>query len=245
MKIGIIGFGRLGKLLTKYLSKDATVYVYDHLEQESYAESVEKCGAKIATLEEVSSLPVVIPIVPISSFEETIKQMAKYMKEGALVVDVCSVKEIPVKIMQDNLPPNVHILATHPMFGPDSAKKTLFGRKIVLCKVRIPDVLYNDIKNYLEMHGLKTIETTPVKHDEEISHSLLLTHFIGRSLMDLGANELLVDTVGYRRLMKILETVQNDSWQLFKDMNKFNKFSELTRKQFLASLDKINRQIEE
>ena len=43
------------------------------------------------------------------------------LKENAVIVDVCSVKEYPVQWMRELLPANVSILATHPMFGPDSA----------------------------------------------------------------------------------------------------------------------------
>lgn len=240
MKIGMIGFGRLGRLMAKNLAQDCDLFIFD---QEDFKEQISELGAIPASLKEVCQCPVVIPFVPISSLQELLKEMAPLLQKNALIIDVCSVKELPVKWMQELLPPDTSILATHPMFGPDSAKTTLFGCKIVLCPVRIDPQIYKEISAYLENHGLKVIESTPEDHDKQIAHSLLLTHFLGRTLMDFGAENLEIDTKGYRRLMKILETVENDSWQLFVDMNKYNPYAEETRKEFIQSLKKINDKV--
>ena len=54
--------------------------------------------------------------------------------------------------------------------------------------------------------------------------------------MDFGAEPIDIDTKGYRRLMKILITVQNDTWQLFEDMNRYNPYAKETRVEFINSL---------
>lgn len=240
MKVGIIGFGRMGKLITKYLAQDTDLYVTDIEDRTSEIKSL---GATPADLETVCSCPIVIPMVPISSFESVIKSIAPLLAKDTLLVDVCSVKTHPANLMKEHLPESVHILATHPMFGPDSAKNTLFGSKIVLCQVRTPEPLYKNIKSYLEGHGLKVIESTPEEHDRQIASSLMITHFVGRTLIDFKANNLEIDTKGYRRLMKILETVENDTWQLFEDMNKYNPYAEKIRKSFLESMQKIDERL--
>ena len=53
-----------------------------------------------------------------------------------------------------------------------------------------------------------------------------------------------IDTKGYRRLLKILQTVENDSWQLFDDMNSYNQFSKPTREAFRKSLENILKRLE-
>lgn len=240
MKVGMIGFGRLGKLIAKNLAQDADLIIYDI---EDYAREITSLGAKVGTLKDVCQCPIVIPFVPMSALEALLKEMAPLLKEDALVIDVCSVKSMPVKWMKEILPEHVQILGTHPMFGPDSARNTLFGCKIVLCPVRIKEETTREIRAYLETHGLKVIEATPEEHDQQIAHSLLLTHFIGRSLMEFEAKSLDIDTKGYRRLMKILETVENDSWQLFEDMNRYNPYAEETRREFINSLSTIDEKV--
>lgn len=237
MKIGLIGFGRLGRLIAKNLVQDADLYIYDITD---YSAEINGLGAHSSDLKTVCECPIVIPFVPMSELENLLIKMAPYLNKNSLVIDVCSVKSLPVEWMKEHLPAEVSLLGTHPMFGPDSAKNTLFGCKIVLCPIRIEDKTYQDIVSYLETHGLKVIEATPKEHDKQIAHSLLLTHFIGRSLMDFEAKSLPIDTKGYRRLMKILETVENDSWQLFADMNRYNPYAKETRDDFLASMNAIN-----
>ena len=56
--------------------------------------------------------------------------------------------------------------------------------------------------------------------------------------------ELKIDTEGYKRLMKILEVVKNDTWQLFEDMNHYNKHAKQTRENFIKSINEINRRLE-
>jgi len=131
----------------------------------------------------------VIPAVPISSLQQMLKQMAPLLQPGSLVIDVCSVKTLPAKWMEEILPPSVSILATHPMFGPDSAARSLEGMKIALCKVKIDDEPYTKIKSYLTSLGLEVIETTTENHDRQIAVSLSLTHFIGRALAAFGAQQ--------------------------------------------------------
>ena len=104
--------------------------------------------------------------------------------------------------------------------------------------------MYGKIKSILKENGLVVIETTPEEHDKEIAKSLLLTHLIGRALMDFGAKNMQIDTEGYKRLMHILETVKNDTEQLFEDMNTYNKYAKEIRENFLKSLNKINKGLE-
>ena len=241
MEIGIIGFGRFGKLLTKHLAQDLKVYVFNRSDK---IKEIKENNAIPASLKEVCRKGIIIPCVPISQFEVTLKKIKNLLKDGSLVVDVCSVKEYPVELMKKILPKKTQILATHPIFGPDSAAKSLDGKKIVLCKVRILDDLYGKIKSILKENGLVVIETTPEEHDKEIAKSLLLTHFIGRALIEFGAKNMQIDTEGYKRLMHILETVKNDTEQLFEDMNTYNKYAKEIRENFIKSLNKINKGLE-
>jgi len=234
--IGILGFGRFGKLMASYLGQDFKVLIYDRLDK---SVQIEKCGAVPAPLEVVCRQDFVILAVPISSFKDTLKQITSFLKEDAVVVDVCSVKELPVAWMKELLPKHISFLPTHPMFGPDSAADSLNGRKIVMCKERIDEIRYRKIASYLTSKGLIVIESTPREHDEQIAVSLALTHFIGRSLSDFGAKTQIIDTEGYKRLLHILEVVEHDTWQLFEDMNRYNPYAKGKRAAFLNALNRI------
>jgi prephenate dehydrogenase len=239
--IGIIGFGRFSALMARYLSKDFTVKICTRQDRK---EEIQALGAVQASLEETCDLPCVVVSVPISAMESVLKQISPLLNKDAVVVDVCSVKVYPVQWMKEILPETVSILATHPMFGPDSAAAALTGRKIVLCKERIAESVFKKIEAYLTHKGLTVILTSPEEHDRQIAVSLSLTHFLGRTLAEFGATTLDIDTEGYKRLLHILEVVENDSWQLFFDMHRYNPYAQDIRKKFIASMEKIDRLID-
>lgn len=239
--IGIIGFGRFGRLMAGYLAKDFPVVVYNRSGKEA---GIAETGAVPAGLEQAAGQRVVILSVPISRMRETLKAVAPLLSPDAIVADVCSVKVYPVQWMTALLPESVSILATHPMFGPDSAAASLLDRKIVLCRGRIAPERYEKIKSYLASKGLIVIETTPDEHDRQIARSLCLTHFIGRSLDAFGAGELIIDTEGYKRLLHILGVVTHDTWQLFVDMNRYNPYAEENRRGFMSAMKEIEERLE-
>ena len=240
--IGIIGFGRFGKLTARYLAEDFEVFVFNRTEK---SDEIKKCGAREASLKKVCQQKIVIVCVPISTFKEILVEIGPLLKKGAVVVDVCSVKVYPAQWMKASLPETVSILATHPIFGPDSASDSLTGHKIFLSPIRIGEEPYQKIKTYLASKELVLIESTPEDHDEQIAVSLALTHTIGRTLSEFGAAQLDIDSEGYKRLLHILEVVENDTWQLFYDMHRYNPYALEKRTRFMQALQKINDQIDQ
>ncbi len=238
--IGIIGFGRFGKLMARYLAQDFEVFIYNRSDR---AAEIREIGARPAELAEVCSQKVVILSVPISAMQDFLTEISPLLRKDAVVADVCSVKVYPVQWMRELLPETVSILATHPMFGPDSASESLHDRKIVLCPVRIDDSRYGKIKSWISAKGMIFIETTPEEHDRQIAVSLCLTHFIGRSLEEFGAKELIIDTEGYKRLLHILGVVTHDTWQLFTDMNHCNPYAKESRAAFMAAMKRTEEKL--
>lgn len=232
MNVALIGHGRLGKLLSKYLGRDFNLLILDQNKSE-------------IDLEKLKSCQTVIFCVPISILPDAIKEVSPFLTKDTLVLDTCSVKEWPIDQMKNLLPENVQILGTHPMFGPDSVKDTLFGTKLVLCPERVKQERLDEIIHYFQNHGIRIITTTASEHDRQMSSSLLLSHFIGKGLLEFGAKEQEIDTKGYRRLLRILETVQNDSNTLFRDMFRYNKFAKATLQRFLESLKTAQKLIED
>lgn len=232
MKVGLIGRGRLGALIENNLGQDTDLYVFD-------SENERQSPTRHAEFEQVCQAQIVIAAVPMSELEQVVTRAVPYLKKDTLFVDVCSVKVRPLETMKALLPKDVQILGTHPMFGPDSAAETLFGSKIVLCPERIAPALLEQITLYLEKAGLKVIISSPEEHDRQISSTLLLPHLIGRTLLELNAQSLEIDTLGYRRLMKILGVVENDSWQLFEDMIHLNPEASTTIKNFQEALERV------
>jgi prephenate dehydrogenase len=238
--LGMIGFGRIGKLLARYFARDFAITVYD---KRLDARQARALGARPGTLAQACAQETVLLCVPIGAFERLLRQIKPLLRAGALVIDTCSVKQKPAAAMKRLLPRNVEILATHPNFGPDSAAVSLKGHKIVVCPVRLSASRYRRLKALFSKKGLIVVEMSPREHDRQMATSLALTHFIGRGLIAFGARSTDVDTEGYKRLMRILQTVQNDTWELFVDMNRHNDFAAPMRRKLLAAMKKIDAKV--
>ncbi len=239
-RIGIIGFGRFGRLTARYLAGECDVAVATRSDQDA---AIVACGARPADFATACRQEIVILCMPISAMRDTLRRAAPILKDDATVVDVCSVKVYPVQWMRELLPRSVSILPTHPMFGPDSAADSLDGRKIVLCPERIAAERYERIAAWLRQRGLVIIRTTAEEHDRKIAVSLSLTHFIGRSLSAFGARDMDIDTEGYQRLMHILGVVSHDTWQLFEDMHAYNPYAKQTRQAFIDAMGDIHERL--
>ena len=85
--IGIIGFGRFGKLMAGYIAKDFKVYVYNRSDK---ADQITAVGAVPADLKRAAGQRVVILSVPISRMQDFLKEIAPLLAPDAIVVDVCS-----------------------------------------------------------------------------------------------------------------------------------------------------------
>ena len=235
--IGIIGFGRFSRLMIRYLADDFKVTVYDRRDR---IDDISQLGGYAGSLADTCARDIVIPAVPISTMRSILEQVGPLLHPANLVMDICSVKTYPVQWMTELLPPDVPFLATHPMFGPDSATDTLAGQKIILSHHRVDSDRYECIRDYLKRKGLVVIETTPEEHDRQMAATLALTHFIGRSLAEYGAEPLDIDTEGYRRLLFTLDTVTHDTWELFTDMHRYNPFAREMRDRFIAAMKRID-----
>lgn len=177
MKIGIIGGTRgLGRTIAWYLRDfdfDVTVTGRDDIIGKQVSEELgikySKDNKKI-----VQNSDIVIISVPISSTESVIEELAPFMKEGSLMMDVTSVKEGPSKKMQECLNDGVEFIPTHPVFGPRTTD--LKGQIIVLTPIEKGN-WYPKIYKFLEDKGMRIVETTAAHHDDMMGIVQVLTHF--------------------------------------------------------------------
>ncbi|MDP2209226.1 MAG: prephenate dehydrogenase [Bacteroidota bacterium] len=235
MTIGIIGLGRFGKLAAEYLSKYFTVAAYD-IKKVAFPKNVTR-----VSLKEAASQSVVVLAVPIRKMESTLKRIAPYINDGALVCDVCSVKEKPVEWMKKYLPKNTMILGTHPMFGPDTVLDGLKGNSIVLSSVRIKSKILDDIKRELKKLELIIYEKTPTQHDRLMAETQALIHFISRGYQWRKTQS--QATRSYIQLLETFNNLLNDSKELFEDINRYNRFARPVRQKFINSLSQLDKKI--
>ncbi|MBK8230314.1 MAG: prephenate dehydrogenase [Candidatus Eisenbacteria bacterium] len=237
-QFGLIGYGRFGRLIASHLARVGRTVVYDPaLTPGGQLEG----GLFAATPAVACAARVVIYAVPIRALRAAIADSAPHLRPGTLVCDTASVKLGPAEWMRTELPPGVEILATHPLFGPDSAGDGLAGHRIVLCPVRVRHP--RAIRRFLTALGLVVHETSADAHDREIAQTQALTHWLGRGLERLEAGPRTIDTLGYRKLLEILRYVVRDTPELFEDMHRFNPHAAAERTRLLGTLASLDAEL--
>ncbi len=234
MRVGVYGLGRFGSFWAQVLARHAEVRAWSRDPSHVAPPGVTRAGE-----DEVLAEPAVFFCVAISAFEEVLVRTAPRIPPGTLVMDTCSVKSHPAALMERLLPPSVSALATHPMFGPDSAGESLEGLPMVLCPVRIdPDELER-WRRFFASLGLSVAVMDPDEHDRQAAFTQGVTHYLGRVLKDLGVAPSAIGTVGYRRLLEIVDQTCNDPWQLFLDLQRFNPHTREMRERLGRSLEAV------
>ena len=237
MKLGIYGLGRFGSFWGRELARWGVSrgWQVSGFSRSSHRETPE--GIVRVDEEELFASDVIVMCNSISSMEDVIKKNAGNIKPGTLIMDTCSVKVHPARILSENLSSEVEILGTHPMFGPDSGKNGISGLPIVVTPVRASVEKEKFwISSFREM-GLRVEIMTPDEHDLEAAFTQGITHFIGRVLGRLDLKPSSIATVGYRELIKIVEQTCNDPEQLFLDLQKYNPHTREMRMRLKNALD--------
>ena len=122
--------------------------------------------------EAAASADVVVISVPIDVTESVIREVGPYVREDALLMDVTSVKEAPLRTMLEVT--TASVVGTHPMFGP--SVHTLQGQRLVICRGR-GDTWADWVAQSFAARGLVITETTATQHDRAMSVVQVLTHF--------------------------------------------------------------------
>ena len=152
-QLAIIGFGQFGRFIAKILKPHFKITVSS---KSDYSILAKKMGVKFAALQEtVQNADIIVLAIPISACEKIVKKISPYLKKNALVIDTCSVKTMPNDAMKKHLPKNTEIIASHPLFGPQSGKNGIKGLKIVVWPTKIKKGNYKKVKNFLKNLDLK------------------------------------------------------------------------------------------
>lgn len=225
--IGIIGHGKFGKLLESLLEK-----IFSSVQIKIYSRNETIDSKKFFILDEVIKSDLIIPAVPIESFEEIIKTIAKDINLEAIVMDVCSVKEYPVKVMKDNLPVGVTIIASHPLFGPGTIEKlgSFDNLKVVMSFVSGNKNKFKEIKSAF-MNHLEVIEMNPEDHDKVMAKSQFIAHLTAGVLNNLSFSESVADTKSVVILHEFMAMIHPDP-MLLKDIFQYNSHCMVELEQF-------------
>lgn len=220
--VGLLGRGRFGSMVVEHLSRDFPLVWRDEATPGG------------ATLEQVAASDIVILCVPIRRLRQACREIGPLLRPGQLILDTCSVKVRPLAWMAEILPEFVDIIGTHPLFGPDSGRNGIQGLKIALCPVRGERLEL--VRGYLESLGLRVLVDTPDQHDREMAETQAVFHLIARGIQDAGLTPRRISTPGPDQFFDLMRSLQNDSRELFFDLESQNPYAAEVRRKLIQAL---------
>lgn len=178
MRIAILGAGKMGVWFAKFfLEEDYSVVVADRkkeklskLKSEIAVETADFVGA-------VKNADRVLICVSISAFEEVVQKISSSIREGQVIMDICSIKDFPVRVMHKHIKRGL-VLGTHPVFGPGS--KGVKNKAFILTPTNAEEREFAEsFRKWLETKKARVFVMSPKKHDELMSVVLGFPHFLG------------------------------------------------------------------
>ncbi|KAI7837343.1 hypothetical protein COHA_008858 [Chlorella ohadii] len=232
LKIGIVGFGTFGQFLAKRMVQAGHEVIATS--RSPYHDIAAQMGVAYFTdaddfCEEHPE--VVILATSILSTESVLAALpVQRLKRSTLFVDVLSVKEFPKRLLLRVLPPEVDILCTHPMFGPDSGKGSWSGLNFQFERVRIgadPERQRrcDAFLQFFEREGCRMVEMSCEEHDQLAASTQFITHTVGRTLGAMQLQATPIDTKGFQSLLSLVDLTANDSFELYYGLFMYNQNS--------------------
>ncbi|MFZ2071865.1 MAG: prephenate dehydrogenase/arogenate dehydrogenase family protein [Halobacteriota archaeon] len=159
-----------------------------------------------AIKDDIVNTDILLLSVPIDLTGRVIERLGSVMRKGSLLMDITSVKKVPVELMSRYTDEGVEVLGTHPLYGPSA--KSMRGQTVIFVPLR-KGPLYERVYGLFERNGAKIVILTAEEHDEIMAVIQGLTHFI---LIAFGVTlkELEFDVERSRRFMSPMYEIITD-----------------------------------
>ncbi|MFH1031177.1 MAG: prephenate dehydrogenase [Chloroflexota bacterium] len=179
MKVAIIGgSGKMGQWFVRFLREEGKEVIITGRNKTKLREAGKRLGVGTATnIKAVKQADLVLLSVPIDNFEDVVRELGPYFQPNQSIIDLTSVKVMPMKVMHKYIKMGV-VLGAHPVFGPGA--KSVDNQNFVLTPTNDKErVLAQKAKQFLETRGGRVSLMTPREHDELMAVVLGLAHFVG------------------------------------------------------------------
>lgn len=249
-KIAIIGgSGEFGRIFGSFFKKAGYDVVITGRNEEKGRKVAKEYGFAFTcdNIKAAEESDVVIFSLPIDETEKVIEEVAPHVKEGCLVSDTTSVKEMPCKAMLESAKEGVEIIGMHPMFGPRVT--SLEGNVVILTPVRVEknSTWLNFLINFFEKNKARIVISTPEEHDKLMSIVQVLTHFsyittartIKKLEVDVEETRKLASPVYELMLDLIARIVGQNPW-LYASIQMYNKHSKRVHKAFMDEAKQLS-----
>ena len=199
-KLAFIGMGLINSSLARdlklnnfYLTSSAYSRRKSTVSKIKKLKLVDTADNKIEKV--INDADLIIVGIPVAAYEEVFKKIYNYIKPGAIITDVGSVKKEVINKVIKFIPKNVDFVPGHPIAGtensgPESGFSGLFkeGWCILTPNKKLNKKSIKVIKSMWELVGMKVDVMDAKYHDEVLAITSHIPHIIAYSIVGTVAN---------------------------------------------------------
>ena len=223
MKIAIIGAGKMGAWFAKFFQGEGYTVIVSDKNSERLAKAKQEFGVETAdAVSAIKGVDQILICVPIDSFEDVVKEIQSHIEPSQIVLDICSIKELPVRVMHKYIKTGT-VLGMHPIFGPGS--KSVNNKNFILTPTNTEEKrVAEDFKTWLEEKKANVFIMSPRKHDELMSIVLGFPHFVALVVCDSLVDQLNfsearnVAGASYKMLLTLAEAVVLEKGEFYANL---------------------------
>ena len=194
-RVGLIGIGLIGSSLARVLrgeSPDTTIIACARrAETLATVRRLELAdGTTDDPAEAAEGADLVVIATPLSAYPQIGERISPVLKDGAILTDVGSVKQVVIRDLQPHVPPGIHFVPAHPVAGtehsgPEAGFVELFrDRWCILTPLpeTAPEAV-DVVGRMWEMCGMRVVTMSADHHDKVLAMTSHLPHLIAYTIV--------------------------------------------------------------
>lgn len=227
--VGIIGLGKFGKFVASRIPPGVKIVGFDEKTTDN-------------SLAEAATCDVVVLAIPLGQYQSLLSKLKPILPKETLLIDVCSVKVLPERLIEKHLGNHENLLLTHPLFGPQSATHGLAGHKLIITgsKGQRAKQVIAFCEDILQ---LQVSHMTSQEHDKIMADVHALTFFVARGLADAHVERGSFITPSYKMIVDLVDFDRSHSDELFETIELGNPYAEAARLKLLQSFEAVNQDL--
>ena len=226
------GTGGMGRLFANFASiRGASVKIVGRNTQRT-RKIAKELEVEPGSISNARASDIVVVAVPMESVVESSTEVAQFMREGALLTDLSSVKSGIADRISSKLPAGIEYVSIHPLFGPGIDH--LEGQNIVAIPFKTGPQ-WRNFSRVLRKAGARVHLMSSENHDRVMGYVQAMHHF---ALLSLGVA--LRNWDGELKTSSIAGTLDRiegllDSWGTIVEIQSLNPHSPVVRREFIET----------
>ena len=203
-KLGIIGYGSMGKLIAKL--------ALEHLEPKNifccdpdFSES-EPDLVEYSALEKCNLIIVATPAAALNSVVTELKKLQ--LLPNAIILSITAVMKHAEKEFLALKGQGLNLILSHPLFGPATLEqnaKKLENLKIALFNLECQDAIFSEVQNFFTAKNMIPVVTNSETHDHDLAYNHFVPYFLSHLLKNLDLPESNIRTRSAEKLAVFLD----------------------------------------